>query len=151
MKSYLPNIGERLARWVLAHRALTVVVSIAVTAALGLGALRVQFSTDYRIFFPKSDRKLAAFDKLEKVFTKTDNVMFVVKPREGDIFRSDVLAAIKSLTERAWKLPFAARVDSLTNFQQLNSATLTAVPFPGRTGLACRACIAHSLRDHRGR
>ncbi|MCA9664750.1 MAG: MMPL family transporter [Myxococcales bacterium] len=148
MKSYLPNIGERLARWVLAHRALTVVVSIAVTAALGLGALRVQFSTDYRIFFPKSDRKLAAFDKLEKVFTKTDNVMFVVKPREGDIFRSDVLAAIKSLTERAWKLPFAARVDSLTNFQHsraVGDELKVGALVPGRPS----ALSAYDLRELR--
>ena len=33
------------------------------------------------------------------------------------MFSPETLAAVGEMTERAWQLPFATRVDSITNFQ----------------------------------
>jgi len=85
--------------------------------AIGLfGLTRARFSTDYRIFFSKEDPGLASFEHLESVFTKTDNVLFVVSAPEGTVFQPEVLSAIAELTTEGWRLPYASRVDSLTNF-----------------------------------
>ncbi len=108
---------EKLRRLSLDHPAATIATFAAITLALGGGALRANFSTDYRIFFPPTDPKLMALESLENVFTKTDNIAFVVKPRSGDVFQHEALSAIAELTEASWKLPDAVRVDSLTNFQ----------------------------------
>ncbi len=89
-------------------------LALVVIGSLGLG--RARFSTDYRLFFSHEDPGLAAFQKLEAAFTKTDNVLFVVHAREGSAYDRAPLAAVQRLTEEGWRLPFATRVDSLANF-----------------------------------
>lgn len=111
------RLGLWLARVVLARPSLTLVVSLAVCVLLGLGLTRARFSTDYRIFFSKEDPGLNAFLALENVFTQTDNVLFVVHAKEGTVFQPEALQALEELTEAGWSIPFATRVDSLTNFQ----------------------------------
>ncbi|MCI5122153.1 MAG: RND family transporter, partial [Candidatus Electrothrix sp. AUS4] len=37
--------------------------------------------------------------------------------KSKNVFSRDVLTAVQDLTERAWKLPYSSRVDSLTNYQ----------------------------------
>ncbi|MEM6902825.1 MAG: MMPL family transporter, partial [Pseudomonadota bacterium] len=50
-------------------------------------------------------------------YTKNDNILFVIRPASGESFDNDTLAAVEALTAEAWKIPFAIRVDSVTNFQ----------------------------------
>ena len=68
-------------------------------------------------FFDKSNPQLAAYDALQKIYSKNDNVLFVITAKSGSVFDPKVLQAMHDLTERSWKLPFARRVDSVTNFQ----------------------------------
>lgn len=111
------KIGQRLGLTIVRHPRKTIAVSLLVTALFGWGASRSAFSTDYKIFFAKEDPKRVALDTLERRFTKTDNIAFVVKSQGQDVFNEDALTALHELTDAAWKLPHATRVDSLTNFQ----------------------------------
>ena len=43
--------------------------------------------------------------------------MIVLAPESGKVFTPETLAAVGEMTEKAWLLPFATRVDSITNFQ----------------------------------
>ncbi|MEZ4222665.1 MAG: MMPL family transporter [Polyangiaceae bacterium] len=117
----LEDLGSALGRAVVKHRFLTIVLSLLSCLALSWGATRAQFSTDYRIFFSSRDPELQAFERLEKVFTKTDNIVLVVQAKEGDVFEQEALTAIRELTTDAWKLPYASRVDSLTNFSHVTN------------------------------
>ena len=54
---------------------------------------------------------------LQRIYTQDDNIMLVIKPKSGDVFTAERLSAIREITESAWKVPFATRVDSITNFQ----------------------------------
>ncbi len=116
--TFYERSGASLARWVLRRPRTVTAVSLLFVALFAAGLARARFSTDYRIFFSKEDPALGAFERLEKLFTQTDNVLFVVKAREGSIFQPDGLEALQRLTDEGWRLPFAARVDSLTNFQR---------------------------------
>ena len=107
------GVGEAVARRPFA----TLLVGFLVFAMTAFGLTKARFSTDYRIFFSKDDPGLNAFEHLESTFTKTDNVLFVVKANEGSVFQPDALSALQELTAAGWKLPYASRVDSLTNFQ----------------------------------
>jgi predicted RND superfamily exporter protein len=112
--------GRAIGETVVAHPAKTLVVGLVAFLVVAFGLTTARFSTDYRIFFSKDDPGLAAFERLESTFTKTDNVLFVVKakePHDAAIFQADPLAAIQELTRVGWTLPYATRVDSLTNFQ----------------------------------
>ncbi|UCH74195.1 MAG: MMPL family transporter [Rhodospirillales bacterium] len=90
-------------------------LAIAVAAGAGLGKLQV--STNYRVFFSAENPDLMAFEAFEKTFTKNDNFLFVVKPRAGTVTTSATMAVIEEMTREAWRIPFATRVDSLTNHQ----------------------------------
>ncbi len=84
---------------------------------LGRGLETLGFSNDYRVYFSKENPQLQAFNNIQATYNKSDSVMFVLQPDDGDVFSQKTLSAIQQLTEKAWKIPYSSRVDSLTNFQ----------------------------------
>jgi uncharacterized protein len=105
------------AEWIIRWRWLMIVATLLTVIGTGYGAQYLGFSTSYRVFFSNENPQLSAFDALQKVYTKEDNVTFVLKPDNGDIFNAKHLAAVRKLTESSWKVPYTTRVDSLSNFQ----------------------------------
>jgi len=85
--------------------------------ALGRGIDALGFNNDYRVYFSEENPQLQAFNNIQAIYNKSDSVMFVFQPDDGDVFSQKSLSAIKQLTEKAWKIPYSSRVDSLTNFQ----------------------------------
>ncbi|MEM9226466.1 MAG: MMPL family transporter, partial [Verrucomicrobiota bacterium] len=82
------------------------------------------------MFFSPENPQLRAFEKLRTIYTKDDNIMFVLHKPDGDVFTPEYLAAISWLTDEAWRMGqvedreegsvpdyYVQRVDSLTNFQ----------------------------------
>ena len=94
---------------------LLAVLTLVGVASAGLPELR--FSNDFREYFSPDNPELLAFEDLEANYAKSDNILFVVQPEGGDVFTPQVLDTLETLTAEAWKLPFASRVDSITNFQ----------------------------------
>ncbi|MEM9555955.1 MAG: efflux RND transporter permease subunit [Acidobacteriota bacterium] len=112
-----PGGIERYAERLLRLRWPVIVGTLILIAALGAGAPRLGFNDDYRFFFGPDNPQLQAFEELQAVYTKDDNILFTVEPPDGDVFTAGTLSAIEELTEAAWQIPFARRVDSVTNFQ----------------------------------
>lgn len=110
--------AERLADATLVYR-WPVVLATLILSALALAGLRdgLKFDASYRIFFSEENPQLQAFDALQKVYTKDDNIMFVLTAKEGSIYREDFLEAVQWLTDRSWQMTYSRRVDSITNFQ----------------------------------
>jgi predicted RND superfamily exporter protein len=96
-----------------------VLIACLMTVALALYSCVINFgfTTDYRVFFGDDNPQLVAFDKLEATYTKNDNILIVFEPDDGDSFSEHTLRAMEWMTEESWTLPFATRVDSVTNFQ----------------------------------
>lgn len=84
---------------------------------MAVGVAKIDFSSDYRVFFDEKNPQLAAYDALQSAYQKDESLLMVVSPKSGSIFTPAILSAIRSLTEEAWQLPFATRVTSLTNYQ----------------------------------
>ena len=106
------------AQFVLRFRWWVIGVSLLAAIAAAAGAYGgIEFSTNYRVFFSKENPQLLAFEAVQNVYTKNDNLLFVLAPADGQVFSNDTLAAVEQLTEAAWRLPYAIRVDSLSNFQ----------------------------------
>jgi len=91
--------------------------SLAGVLALASGGRFLEFRNDYRIFFSKENPQLTAFEEMQDTYTKNDNVLIVLAPKNGDVFTPENLAMVADVTERAWQTPFSIRVDSLSNFQ----------------------------------
>jgi len=96
-------------------RAILAMVLIALMAASGMRNL--EFATNYRVFFGPDNPELQTFEKFQNTYTKNDNLLFVIRPDVGDALSPETAAAVERLTEAAWQIPFAMRVDSITNFQ----------------------------------
>ncbi len=111
------ELGARWGRWVIRWRWPIIVGSLLVAVLAGAGAKNLRFGSNYRLFFGENNPQVEQFDTLERIYTKNDNILFSIEPVEGDVFAPEVLAAIQDLEDRAWLLPFATRVDALTNFQ----------------------------------
>ena len=105
------------ARWVIRWRWALIALSLVLALGAASGMQFLGFSTNYRVFFSGDNPQVQAFDELQNIYTKEDNISFVIKPAEGDVFTPEMLAAIRGLTDEAWKIPYTTRVDSLTNFQ----------------------------------
>ena len=100
------------------------VTAAAISGAVNLmtGEPRLEFKSDYRIFFGPENPQLQAHDALEHKFTKADTIMLVVQPKDGGtVFRRDVLEAVAWISEESWYMPRALRVDSLSTYQHTSA------------------------------
>ena len=114
---FTDRLAVSIANIVIGWRWLVLLISLLLVAGSASGLRQLEFVNNYRIFFSPENPELVAFDHFQNTYTKNDNALFVLVPREGDVFSADSLAAVERLTEAAWTLPFAIRVDSITNFQ----------------------------------
>lgn len=108
---------ERFGRKIIAVRWAMMLIVIALVMGATYGGSKLVFDTNYRVFFSDDNPQLKAFDELQRVYTKTDNITFVLKPASGTVFEADTLKAVQELTRESWKLPYSSRVDSITNYQ----------------------------------
>jgi uncharacterized protein len=113
----IDRFAAALTRNVIARRWLVIAGAVVLAAAVDVGASRLEFSTNYRVFFSEANPELQAFENLQNTYTKNDNFFFVIEPRTGHAFDAVTLAAVEQLTEAAWQIPYAIRVDSVSNFQ----------------------------------
>lgn len=114
-RSFPTQFGE----WTVSARYIIIAVTLVLVGAASSGILQLKFSTDYRAFFNKDNPELLAFEALENTYEKSDNVLFMIVPDDRDALSEQSLAAAVWLTERSWQTPFATRVDSITNFQNM--------------------------------
>ncbi len=113
----IDRFAAGLTKRIIARRWIVIALAMALAATAGMGAGKLEFSTNYRVFFSDANPELQAFEHLQNTYTKNDNILFVVEPSDGDAFSRETLAAVESLTESAWQIPYAIRVDSVSNFQ----------------------------------
>jgi predicted RND superfamily exporter protein len=113
----IDRFAAALTQGVVRHRGIVLLGALLVAVLIGSGATRLEFSTNYRVFFSEANPELQAFEKLQNTYTKNDNFFFVVEPKSGAAFDRDTMAAVEELTEAAWQIPYAIRVDSVANFQ----------------------------------
>lgn len=108
---------ERYAKWVIKYRWIIIMLCFASAVAAASGAKYLTFNTNYRYFFSEENPELNAFEELQDTYTKNDNVLFVIAPKDGNVFTPETLAIVEELTLDSWQTPFSIRVDSITNFQ----------------------------------
>ncbi len=103
--------------WVLRWRWPVLIFCLLVAVAAGSGGRFLSFTSDYRVFFGEENPQLQAYEALQRTYSKDDNISFVMKPDNGQVFSPEFLTALRDLTEAAWQVPYSTRVDSITNFQ----------------------------------
>ncbi|MGV6851192.1 MAG: efflux RND transporter permease subunit [bacterium] len=99
------------------YRWLIIILTLAAVAYAGKGAGNLTFRSDYKTFFSSTNHQLNDFLDLQKIYSKSDNVAFIVAPKDKNVFTEKTLTAIWELTDAAWQTKYSSRVDSITNYQ----------------------------------
>ena len=89
------------ARWIIRWRIPILIAGLAVMIAAASGSRFLQFSDDYRDFFSENNPELTAFEALQNIYTKNDNVLFVLAPKDGDVFTRSTLVVVEDLVGEA--------------------------------------------------
>ncbi len=110
-------MSDRLAQWLVDRRKLLSVFTLFMIVFIGAGLSQLQFNGSHKIFFDDDNEQLLAHEKIEDVYTKTNNLMFIFELADKAVFTRETLSVVEELTNEAWLLPYSSRVDSITNFQ----------------------------------
>ena len=102
---------------VLTHRWLVIIISVTLFLLCSLGLSRLTIDSDLRVFFSQDNPQLQQLEAIENTYIKNQNILFVIAPKDGQVFTPGVLKVIQEMTEALWQTPASSRVDSLTNFQ----------------------------------
>ncbi len=92
------------------------------TLLAGAGVLKLRLASNYEVYFDAENPRLRALNEFHQTFSRNDNILFVLAPDDNQVFTPATLAAISELTRAGWQLPYAARVDSVSNFQRIRSS-----------------------------
>ena len=80
------NSNNGFGSWVIRFRWLIIPTTLLLVLLAASGGRFLGFATDYRVFFSKDNPQLLAFETLQNTYTKNDNVMFAVQPKDGKVF-----------------------------------------------------------------
>lgn len=95
----------------------SIVLVLLLTCVAMIGAQNLYFRGDYKVFFEPDNPQRLAFEEMQNIFNKSENVAFMVVPSDGDVMKPSTLQLVVELTERAWQLPLSTRVESISNYQ----------------------------------
>lgn len=103
--------------WLVDNPFLAILVSLSLVAALGYGIKDFKMNNNSRAFFGDGNPDLERLLDIEVKYGARDIVIFIVHPKNDNIFTPQSLSILEEMTQRSWEMPKAVRVASLTNFQ----------------------------------
>lgn len=112
----MSQLESIIARFATSKPKTALLASFMMISLLVYGLKFIQFDADPSIYFSDDHEHYRYFKALEETYGRVDSVMMVIKAQEGSLFTPKNLALIESLTDQAWQLPYATRVDSLSNY-----------------------------------
>ncbi len=77
------SMQESRGRFVVNHPWWVLFLSLLFVGAAGSGIQGLEFTNNYRVFFGEDNPQLLAFDTLQSTYSKSDNVMLLVEPADG--------------------------------------------------------------------
>jgi predicted RND superfamily exporter protein len=113
----IDSLATAWAEWVIRYRWLTIFLSLLIVGLIASQAKHLEFATNYRTFFSSDNPDLVAFEDFQKTYTKNDNFLFVIQSQDGKRFDGELSEIAERITQEAWRIPYAIRVDSVPNFQ----------------------------------
>jgi uncharacterized protein len=103
------RVFRPFATWVVTHRVAVIAAILAVTAFLFTRIGSLQLDTNPDSWAPQQHHYVATTKLLKDVFGGTNVVVIGVTPKQGDIYRPDVLAKIQRIQEGIEQIPHAVR------------------------------------------
>jgi predicted RND superfamily exporter protein len=108
------SVPEKVASLVTRKPWISLMIAVAIGAALVPGMQKLGADFSYRVWFKDDDPLLLRFESFERRFGSDENVAVVVHSPSG-IFDEDSVHVVQELTRELWQVPEVIRVDSITN------------------------------------
>ena len=115
------ELESRLGVWVIDFRWPIVAVTLVLAGIAAGGTAFLDFSADSRLYASSDNPQRRASEAVEDLYGRSQNVFFAIVPEDRDAASLLALEATAWLTERSWTVPYATRVDSVTNFQHVTA------------------------------
>ncbi len=112
------------------YRYFILLICVFACILIGSGMYQLRMASNYDVYFDESNPQLQALESLYQTFSRNDNILFVLAPADKKVFSRKTLSVVDQITRAAWQLPFASRVDSVTNFQHISSSNDAVVIAP---------------------
>ncbi|NVK31218.1 MAG: MMPL family transporter [Gammaproteobacteria bacterium] len=80
------------------------------------GLSKLEFANDIRVFFSDKNPDKLTLDAFERQFAPNKKAVVAVRVKRGHIFEPHNMAAIATIVDRAWQLPYIRKVEAITNF-----------------------------------
>lgn len=111
-------------------------VSLLLVAVMVVGIKDFRMTNNPRTFFAESNPDYALLKNLEAMYGNREVVVFVLHPRNNEIFTRENLLLLEKMTQDLWQMPAAIRVSSLANFQhtEVNEDELYTHPLVENAG-----------------
>ncbi|MDY0356983.1 MAG: efflux RND transporter permease subunit [Sedimentisphaerales bacterium] len=113
----MTRIEDLLGDWVVKHRWWIILLTVPAIGLAASGIRRLHINNDTRVFFGEHNPQYRALKALENTFSKEQSVLFIVAPKDGNVFTRSTLTVVAELTDAGWQIPYSARVNSVSNFQ----------------------------------
>ena len=107
---------DRYTVGVVQRRWLVLVLATVVMLGASGGVPGIGVTNDHRVLFDEHDPALLTLEALDATYTESNNALIAIAPATGTVFTRATLGLVEELTEAAWQVPYATRVDSLTNY-----------------------------------
>ncbi|MFD2786745.1 efflux RND transporter permease subunit [Hymenobacter rubripertinctus] len=117
-RAFFDAYFEFLRKW----RHLIVWGMLLLVVALTSGVRLLRINGDLNVYFDKDNPQMQGLEHIHREYEKTDNLLVVVAPRNGNVFTRQTLDFIEQLVAEAQRAPFVARVDALTSYQHVSSS-----------------------------
>lgn len=101
--------------FLLQHRYLLALLSLAFLIMTMLGIHRFLFTSDVHNFFFPDHEKMLEYNRLLDNFAPLNSLVYVIDFADEEVFRRDNLRLINSLTEQLRNTPYSSRVRSISN------------------------------------
>jgi len=101
--------------------ALLFALVLAPTLILSIGVKDLRVSAETRVLAGPHNPVRLELERFEQRFAQNNNLLFVLTLSDESVFSAEGLSVVDEITQRAWELPYASRVDSITNFPLIQS------------------------------
>ena len=92
------NFAARLSLWSIRHRLLVCVVVGLITLGFAVSLVNLDIRTRFSDMVPHDHPYVKVHQKYQDSFAASNRVTILVKAKEGDIFREDVLGEVRRIT-----------------------------------------------------
>lgn len=117
MSEIKKSFVHKLADWVIKRRWAILILGVLSIITFGYGTKNLQIEGDLDVYFSRDNPQVKGLQLIHDEYGKTDNVLIVVEPIEGNVFTKKTLDLIESITKELWLAPHVSRVDAISNFQ----------------------------------